>query len=68
MPMLNVKASGFLHPEISKTNAARTRGADCPSSECAATRMQLPLISFTKINGSWAVRRAQRAGQEERVI
>jgi hypothetical protein len=28
MPMLNVKASGFPHPEISRKMAALTRGAD----------------------------------------
>ena len=42
MPMLNVKVSGFPHPEISKKIAALTRGADChhprkaPRRDCVA--------------------------------
>jgi len=57
--MLNVKVSGFPHPEISNKIAALTRGADCHHPRKApATGLQSPLIMFTKINGSWAVRRS----------
>jgi hypothetical protein len=67
MPMLNVKASGFPHPEISKKNAALTRGADChrlrnePRRECSRHRL-CPIKSM--VRGRFD---AQRAGQEERV-